>query len=72
MVLTNGSLNGSNAFDYVILMMMQLEFNKLPIICLMSLIGWLPKIKQVKLEPTKWKYFKVMFYNNLVPPDERS
>ncbi|MCO5551280.1 hypothetical protein L7F22_004779 [Adiantum nelumboides] len=33
---------------------------------------WWRKIEQDKAEPTTWKEFKVIFYNNFVPPDERS
>ncbi|MCO5549350.1 hypothetical protein L7F22_002820 [Adiantum nelumboides] len=33
---------------------------------------WWHKIEQDKAKPTTWKDFKVIFYNNFVPPDERS
>ena len=33
---------------------------------------WWRKIEQDKAEPATWNAFKVIFYNNFVPPDERS
>ena len=33
---------------------------------------WWRKVEQDNAEPTTWKDFKVIFYNNFVPPDERS
>ncbi|MCO5605236.1 hypothetical protein L7F22_059416 [Adiantum nelumboides] len=33
---------------------------------------WWRKIEQDKAEPTTWRVFKVICYNNFVPPDERS
>ena len=33
---------------------------------------WWRKFEQDNAEPTTWKDFKVIFYNNIVPLDERS